>query len=259
MTPVLPYIAAAEDLRENQEQWEAYESKGNCVILAGPGSGKTKTIIIKLARLLAEDVFQPQRIACITYSNACVGELRTRLSRLGVEDESGVRISTVHSFCLTEVVAPFARMAGLPIPDPIVIASSAVTGRIFNEACKQALRNPNPPRWFRTECERLRRTIPDKGSRAWNESTASDEKAVILAFERKLAENKVLDFDGIILAALQLIEQHAWVRDVLRARYPIVIIDEYQDLGLPLHRMVLAMMSSGIRIIAVGDPDQSIY
>lgn len=49
----------------------------------GPGSGKTKTITVKIARLLAEDVHRPRRLACITYSNACVGELRSRLTKLG--------------------------------------------------------------------------------------------------------------------------------------------------------------------------------
>jgi len=252
------YIAAAEELRENKEQWEAYESNGNCVILAGPGSGKTKTITIKLARLRAEEVHLPQQIACITYSNACVAELRTRLEKLGVEDGEGVRIATVHSFCLTEILIPFGRLTGLPLPDPIAIASSSVSNRLFKEACREALGN-DPPRWFRTECDRTRRTIPDKDSQAWKDCSAINDKAAILAFEKKLAENRLLDFDGIVLAALHLVEEHAWIRNIIRARYPIIFIDEYQDLGLPLHRMVLALMTSGIRVIAVGDPDQSIY
>lgn len=71
--PVRAYVVAAEELRGNEDQWTAYGSTGNCAILAGPGSGKTKTITVKIAQLLAEDVRRPRRIACITYSNACVG------------------------------------------------------------------------------------------------------------------------------------------------------------------------------------------
>lgn len=56
-----------------------------------------------------------------------------------------------------------------------------------------------------------------------------------------------------------MVEKHAWVRRAIRAKYPVVVIDEYQDLGLPLHRMVLALLRAGVRIVAVGDPDQSIY
>lgn len=253
------FRAAAADLKDNHEQWQAYESTGNCVILAGPGSGKTKTITIKLARLVAEDLSRPQRVACITYSNACVGELRTRLADLGVDDEAGVRISTVHSFCLTEVVEPFGRIAGMPIPDPIAIASQATSTRLFKQACKRALRNENPGNWFRLECDRLRRNIPDKRSQAWRDSNATQDKAAVLAYEALLRENNLLDFDGIVLTALELIEQQEWVRNVIRARYPVLFIDEYQDLGLPLHRIVVALMKSGVRIVAVGDPDQSIY
>ena len=122
---ISPYLVAAEDLRGNEDQWKAYQSTGNCVILAGPGSGKTKTITVKIARLLAEDVRRPRRIACITYSNACIGELRSRLIRLGADDGDRLLLSTVHSFCLTELVLPYAAMAGIDVPEPLVVASPA--------------------------------------------------------------------------------------------------------------------------------------
>ena len=73
------YLRAAEELRRNPGQRDAYNSRGNCVVLAGPGSGKTKTLTIKLARLLAEDVEAPRGVACITYNNECARELEQRL------------------------------------------------------------------------------------------------------------------------------------------------------------------------------------
>src|SRR5262245_6159953 len=105
-----PYMLAAEALRKNEGQWKAYESEGNCVILAGPGSGKTKTLTVKLARMLAEDVRPPRGIACITYNNQCARELRRRLAALGVEDGRRAAIGTLHSFCLQHVVLPYARI-----------------------------------------------------------------------------------------------------------------------------------------------------
>ena len=115
------------------------------------------------------------------------------------------------------------------------------------------------PNWFRIECEKLRRTILDRDGADWN-AADSREKAVVEAYEALLLGNGVIDFDGIILAGLELVEKHEWVRRSVRAKYPVLVIDEYQDLGLPLHRMVLALMNkAGVRIIAVGDPDQSIY
>lgn len=55
-----PYLAAAAQLRTNSEQWKAYESKGHCVVLAGPGSGKTKVLTVKLARLISEEITPPR-------------------------------------------------------------------------------------------------------------------------------------------------------------------------------------------------------
>ncbi len=251
------YLQAAEDLRENDDQWSAYSSEGNCVILAGPGSGKTKTITIKIARLLDQDLRRPRRLACITYSNACVGELRTRLRKLGVDDGDRLLLSTVHSFCLTELVTPYALLAGIAIPNPLVVASPAQARQLFGEAYRQQLGGV-APNWFRTVCDKLRRTIPDKSSVEWRAWSAR-ETGVIEAYEALLLANGLIDFDGLVLVGLQLVENHEWVRRAIQAKYPVIVIDEYQDLGLPLHRMVLALLSTGVRVIAVGDPDQSIY
>ena len=254
-----PYVEAAEELRPNKEQWRAYESKGNCVVLAGPGSGKTKVITIKIARLLDEHVRRPQRLACITYSNACVSELFARLRKLGVADDERLLITTVHSFCLTELVRPFAKLAGVKVPDPLVVASPAKSREVFLEAYGQTL-GGQPPSWFRIEFDKVRRTIPDRDSSAWK-SWPGRETEVVEAYEDLLLKKYgLIDFDGLILAGLQLIEKHEWVRRCVVAKFPVLVIDEYQDLGVPLHRMVLGLMAkAGVRIVAVGDPDQSIY
>lgn len=251
------YLVAAEDLRGNEDQWNAYESTGNCVILAGPGSGKTKTITVKIARLLAETVRRPQRIACITFSNACVGELRSRLNKLGVDDGHRILISTVHSFCLTELVLPYAAMAGVAVPAPLAVATSADSRKLFS-AAYQSVHGGTPKSSFRTSCDKLRRTIPDRDSDEWQAWTTRETR-VVEAYEDLLLARGLIDFDGIVLAGLELIEKHEWVRRAIRAKYPIVVIDEYQDLGLPLHRIVRALLDAGVRVIAVGDPDQSIY
>ena len=152
-------------------------------------------------------------------------------------------------------------MRGLPVwtcPIPLVVASPAQSRQLFEQAHLETLGSP-APKWFRTECDRLRRTIVDQGSKEW-QNVEPPRTAVVEAYQRLLLDNGMIDFDGIILTALRLIEGHEWVRQCIRAKYPIIVIDEYQDLGLPLHRMVLALMNkAGVRIIAVGDPDQSIY
>ena len=254
----VPYAQAAEELRGNAEQWRAYESEGNCVVLAGPGAGKTKTITIKIARLLSEVVRPPRQLACITYSNACVGELLTRLRKLGVGDDDRLLLSTVHSFCLTELVLPYAQIAGIKVPDPLVVSSPSQSRELFQQAYVRTL-GGHPPKWYRMECDKLCRTILDRNSKQWK-SWPTRETEVVEAYEALLLENGLIDFDGLVLAGVELVEKHEWVRNCIRGKYSVMVIDEYQDLGLPLHRMVSALINqAGVRIIAVGDPDQSIY
>lgn len=251
------YLVAADDLRGNDDQWQAYESIGNCVILAGPGSGKTKTITVKISRLLAETVHRPQRVACITYSNACVTELRSRLNKLGVEDGNRILISTVHSFCLTELVLPYANLAGVAVPEPLVVATPTEASQIFN-AAYSSVHGGYPKSYIRTACDKLRRTIPDRDSAEWR-AWSPYETQIVETYEDLLLAKGQIDFDGLVLAGLELVEKHEWVRRAIRAKYPVVVIDEYQDLGLPLHRIVRALLDANVRVIAVGDPDQSIY
>src|SRR5258708_291142 len=92
------YLRQAVDLAGNAGQQAAYNSTGHCVVLAGPGSGKTKTLVLKLARILAQDVEPPRGAACITYSQECARELTRRLERLGLREAPNLFIGTVHGF-----------------------------------------------------------------------------------------------------------------------------------------------------------------
>ena len=134
MSDKTSYLLAAQSLRTNAGQWAAYESLGHCVVLAGPGSGKTKTLTIKMARLLAEDVAEPRGVACITFNNECARELESRLSDLGVEPGRRIFIGTVHSFSLTQIILPYARVARLGLPDDFHVATKSERGRALRAA-----------------------------------------------------------------------------------------------------------------------------
>ena len=253
-----PYRVAAESLRRNKGQWAAYESRGNCVVLAGPGSGKTKTLTIKLARMLAEDVYPPRGIACITYSNPCARELERRLQELGIESSDRVFIGTVHSFCLRQLVEPFAGPAGLEILFPLAVATTTEQRRIFEQAVKNHLGADERPDYLRAPFGEFRRTVLDRDSEAWHSNTRYGP--LVEEYERLLAESGKIDFYGMVLTGLRLVEEHEWVIRAVRAKFPVLAVDEYQDLGVPLHRRVKAVcIEGGIRLFAVGDPDQSIY
>lgn len=251
------YLVAAEDLRSNKGQWQVYDSVGHCVVLAGPGSGKTKTLTIKLARMLAEDLRPPRGIACLTYSNECVRVLKRRLDLLGVSESRTLYIGTVHSFCLVNILKPYGYMAGLELPDPLVVAGSSDQQESFNSAQEIVFGKTGVIGQIKFDW--YRRTYLDRDTSDWR----VDEESVfnvIEAYEQDLRSNGLIDFDDMVLMGLQLIEKHEWVRNLLKARFPILVVDEYQDLGLPLHRIVLELcFKAGIRLLAVGDPDQSIY
>jgi DNA helicase-2/ATP-dependent DNA helicase PcrA len=254
-----PYLIAAEELRENEEQWQAYESKGHCVVLAGPGSGKTKTLTTKLARMLTEDVAQPRGITCITFNSECAGELKRRLERLGVRESQHVFIGTIHAFCLKHVVLPYARLAGLDLPPEVAVALPSEQEQVFEEAFPEIYGGNTPPSGWRTAFDKYRRTHLDRRTQSWLQDDA-DLAHLIEAYEAGLRRRGLVDFDDMVLLGLRLIEGHAWIRRCLHARFPILVVDEYQDLGLPLHRIVLALcFGAGVRLFAVGDPDQSIY
>lgn len=253
------YLRAAEELRQNLGQWDAYQSKGHCVVLAGPGSGKTKTLTIKLARILAEDVEEPRGVACITYNNECARELEDRLEGLGIEPGDRVFIGTVHSFSLTQIVLPYAKAAKMGLPDDFKVATAAERRGALELAFNRTIGGPDNPQNWDFPMGRYRRSILNRNSAEWRDRDPQLAR-LVEAFEEELRRLGRIDFDDMPLLAVRALRQHEWLQKALLAKYPILAVDEYQDLGRALHRMVMGLcFSTGMRLFAVGDVDQSIY
>lgn len=250
------YRTQAAALAGNPGQRAAYESTGNCVVLAGPGSGKTKTLVLKLARIMAEDVRAPRGAACITYSHECARELTHRLERLGLHEAPNLFIGTVHGFCLRHLLMPYGRLADLPVPFPLTVAAprqaeqamKRIGDRLFGAG------HPNKP----IDLGRHRRSVLDRTSLAW---TSKEELgAWAEGYEAELRRLGLIDFDDLVIFGERLVAEHGWVLPLLRAKWPVIAVDEYQDLGVALHRIVKRVaFDGGLRLFAVGDPDQSIY
>lgn len=253
------YLRAAEDLRRNTDQWKAYESTGHCVLLAGPGSGKTKTLTVKLARMLNEDVAEPRGIACITYNNECARELEMRLDGLGVAPSARVFIGTVHSFSLTQILLPYAKASGLGLPDRFTVATQQQSRRALERAYRKAINGPDNPQNWRLPMDRHRRRFLDRNQPEWKTADPLLTKLVEI-YEVELRRLGLIDFDDMPLLALRALANNKWLQKAMAAKYPVLAVDEYQDLGQALHSMVMGLcFSAGMRLFAVGDVDQSIY
>ncbi|MGF6507832.1 UvrD-helicase domain-containing protein [Paraburkholderia sp. 32] len=239
--------------------WAAYESRGHCVVLGGPGSGKTKTLTTKFARILAEDVQEPRGVACITYNNECARELETRLAALGDTAGGRVFIGTVHSFSLTQIVLPYAKVAQLGLPADFKVATRGEVSAALERALRRLNVNVASRRDWSLQMSVYRRSILNRNSEEW-QTRDPELAAVAETYEDELRRAGRIDFDDMPLLAVRALRECPWIQRALFAKYPVLVVDEYQDLGRALHRMVLGLcFCAGMRLFAVGDVDQSIY
>lgn len=251
------YTLKLEQIKKDQEQYAAFKSNSSTVVKAGPGSGKTTVISLKIIQLLREKILPPRGLACITYSNEAAKEFTNRLKSFGYQKRKNVVLDTVHSFCISEIIIPFAHLYATNISLPLNIISKDDKTNLFNKILEEHCINKKS---FKIGVmDKLRTQLIDGDSLVEGESTEIAQK-VAHEYENRLREKKQVDFIEIIKCATTLIKQQEYVRKCLEAKFPWILIDEYQDFGKPLHEMVLTLLKkTNIKIFAVGDPDQSIY
>ncbi|SUQ57183.1 ATP-dependent DNA helicase pcrA [Raoultella terrigena] len=260
--PIFDRRALAQALKEllpNKEQYDAAIETGHCVVVAGPGSGKTKTLTTAMARALIDDVIDPRGVACITYNNECATELEERLTHFGVANSERNFIGTVHSFALNQVIIPYSRCISGLLPNDFRVATRNECRTAVEVAYEALFGNVGDPhaRWRFAEEKRRRdvnRLLP-----IWQ--SKNPELAIFIeTYEAELRRSGLIDFDDMPLIAFRMIKEHVWIRNAIQSRYPVLFVDEYQDLGQALHELVLLLcFEGGVRLFAVGDADQSIY
>jgi DNA helicase-2/ATP-dependent DNA helicase PcrA len=247
-----------DDLEANPEQWEAFKYQGHCAVLALPGSGKTKLLTTK-AVWLANNAIEPgQGVACITLTNPAAAEMRTRIRALGQPVGRTVGVGTVHSFAWTHIIRPFASPAGFPEWADYKLAPRRFEREAMRVAIQRVFGSDANTRYVESTVKRNRKMcLPEEG---WH-ATGPQIRQVALVFESLLREDGYVDFDDVVAMAVQLVEEQPFVRTVLGARYPYLLVDEYQDLAPGLHRIVtsISLGANSTTLFAVGDPDQAIF
>jgi DNA helicase-2/ATP-dependent DNA helicase PcrA len=236
----------------NDRQREAVIHDGNVVVLAGPGSGKTRVLTVRAAHLLATSVPRRSALAAITYTNAAADEMRERLGRLGLPQSRRVSVGTAHAFCLNEVLLTHRDLLPKPLPDTIKILSEKAAGRV--ESAVLAEHGIEDSFDAKIALTRVRREIATGGTPA---DTDEPLRAAATAYSQALIEGEVLDYEDVIIRALEALTDTT-ILSLVANRFTHLLVDEYQDLGPVLHAIVCSLQAGGTQISAVGDPNQSV-
>lgn len=246
-------------IKKDDKQFEAYKSMANTVVIAGPGSGKTRVLSLKAMALSKMHIHEPSGLACISFSRESVRELESRLKSYGYIPNKRDFIGTVHGFSLVHVIQPFAHLyPQYQVKYPIKIIDSENQRKIYNTVL-QEMGVEDPKELPLVAINRCRALSLEGMSGVTITSTEIIQQAAS-RFEELLIESDCLDFTSIINLSATLIREQEFVRNSLRSKFPWLLVDEYQDLGKPLHEMVLELtFNAGIKLYAVGDVNQSIY
>ena len=244
-------------LNEEQRAAALHET-GPLIIVAGPGTGKTRTLTHRMAYLVRARNVSPANMLAITFTNKAAQEMRERLTALLGESLAGqIAIKTFHAFGAM-LLREFGPRIGLD--DDFAILDEEERRRL------------------------LRRRFPELGVREINRaleaiSAAKTEQeigkieeigeieeiggmtvaALVEAYEAALRENNGVDFDDLIVLPLRLLEEHEDVLETVCGRYSWISVDEYQDVNHLQVRLLKLLAGDGQRLCVIGDPDQAIY
>ena len=231
--------------------------EGPLLVIAGPGSGKTRVITYRVASLIDSGI-APHNICAITFTNKAAEEMRQRAYALVTSP--GTHISTFHSLC-ARILRIYAEQAG--ISGSFSVYDAADQARCIKQAVKLCeLDTTNfPPARMLDAVSALKNKLIDAET---FKHSADDFFSRTLAkiyesYQNILNENNALDFDDLLMKACSLLESCSDVCGKLSDRFKFLLIDEYQDTNHAQYRVAKALVSHHGNICVTGDPDQSIY
>lgn len=243
----------------NPAQREAVETvEGPVLVLAGPGSGKTRVLTHRVAYLVREYGVPPWQIMAVTFTNKAAREMKERLYRLLGDQVRKLTVGTFHAIC-ARILRREAEAAGIS-PQYVIYDTSDQRSLV-----RQAIRGLNlDEKLYRPHS--MLRVI----SHAKNELLTPAEMPVLTyreeivkriyeQYQALLDENNALDFDDLLTRTVRLFRQHEDVRRRYQQRYPFVLVDEWQDTNMAQYELVRLLAGERANLFVVGDEDQSIY
>ncbi|HNQ93089.1 MAG TPA: UvrD-helicase domain-containing protein [Anaerolineales bacterium] len=242
-----------------QQRAAVTAGNGPVLVVAGPGSGKTRVLTQRIAYLIAEEGVRPWQILAVTFTNKAAKEMQERVKKLLPDQATeGIMLGTFHSIC-ARILRREAEH--LPIESNFVIFDADDQERIVKNVIRELKIN-----------EKLYRpaSVHASISRAKNELIGADDyptqtyrdevvKRVYADYQKRLVASNAVDFDDILVYTARLLQDNSSVRDKYAQRFRHVLVDEFQDTNLAQYALVKELSSFNKNIFCVGDPDQSIY
>ncbi|PKB69007.1 MAG: hypothetical protein BZY77_07425 [SAR202 cluster bacterium Io17-Chloro-G5] len=245
----------------NPAQKEAVETvDGPLLIVAGPGSGKTRVITHRIAYLVREYEISPFNILAMTFTNKAAREMRERLDRLVGSRSDALTVGTFHSFC-AKVLRIDGHNLGLDTNYSIYDADDQA--KIIKDSMELAEIDPkrNPPRAILSMISNAKNKMWDSRTFTKNADNYFEEicAQVYHHYEEALTRNNAVDFDDLLMKTVQLLREFPGVRTKYNDRYKYIMVDEFQDTNISQYHLARLLAESHQNICVVGDPDQSIY
>ncbi|MGD1043206.1 MAG: UvrD-helicase domain-containing protein [Sedimentisphaerales bacterium] len=258
MPPSLNKLDAAFTSRLTASQQKAvFHRDGPLLVIAGPGSGKTRVITCRIAALVDSGV-PAYNICAITFTNKAADEMRQRAFSFAAS--AGAHISTFHSLCV-RILRRYSEFAG--ITPNFSIYDDSDQAKCVKQAitdCNLNTTDFSPARTLDVISTLKNKLIDaDAFERQADDFFSKTLSKIYSRYQQILKDLNAVDFDDLLMKAAFLLENNSTVREELGNRYKYLLIDEYQDTNHAQYRIAKALASAHNNICATGDPDQSIY
>lgn len=239
-------ITYMHNLNPNQEN--AVQCKNNLLIVAGAGTGKTKTIVAKICHYIDQGFLLPNQIIATTFTNKAAHEMRKRLeSHLG-HFASMISIGTFHRLSLN-IVQNHEKLLGF---ENVQILSHDDQLQLIRRVIGYVKLKDTRPGHLLELVQRAK----EKGS---FDDLNPTEKEVALMYQQRLREMNAMDFADLLVNTIKLWQTHPNILNEYKEQYKLICVDEYQDINEIQHKWLKLICGTDNQICCVGDPDQAIY
>ena len=258
--------AILQGLNEAQQQ-AVLCTEGPLLIVAGPGSGKTRVITHRIAYLVEECGVNPWQILAVTFTNKAAREMRNRLDRLLLSRSEAVTMGTFHAVC-SRILRRHGERIGLNPNFTIYDQDDQI------DAIKSSMQLADvdvkrfPPRAMLSRISAAKSALQESSQMRESAYAAEDEygahwietcSRVYHYYEEALSRQNALDFDDLLMRTASLLKNVPEVRAQYHDRYRYLLIDEFQDTNIAQYQLARLLTGPHRNLCVVGDPDQSIY